>query len=49
MIQSLLKGAHPVGRLCQPPAFHRNALQQGLVFAIQTHDFINGLYIESFF
>jgi hypothetical protein len=20
MIQSLLKGAHPVGRLCQPPA-----------------------------
>jgi hypothetical protein len=22
MIQSLLKGAHPVGRLCQPPALH---------------------------
>ena len=22
MIQSLLKGAHPVGRLCQPPAQH---------------------------
>jgi hypothetical protein len=22
MIQSLLKGAHPVWRLCQPPALH---------------------------
>jgi len=22
MIQSLLKGAHPVGRLCQPSALH---------------------------
>jgi hypothetical protein len=22
MIQSLLKGAHPVGRLCQTPALH---------------------------